>query len=131
MSTTLSDEALQKIYGWVDQVPLSRQKRNMARDFSDAVLTAEIIAHYHPHLIQLHNYSPSNSSQQKTYNWNTLQQKVLKKIAFILSKQDIEDIVQCKSGAIERFLQKLQVKVSEVGSVIGSLMLNSDLDLKV
>lgn len=31
----LTDEDLQKIYVWVDSIPLSRPKRNIARDFSD------------------------------------------------------------------------------------------------
>lgn len=31
----LSDAVLQDLYTWVDQIPLSRPKRNIARDFSD------------------------------------------------------------------------------------------------
>jgi hypothetical protein len=31
----LTDEELQKIYVWIDSIPLSRPKRNIARDFSD------------------------------------------------------------------------------------------------
>ena len=31
----LDDETLQTIYTWVDEVPLSRPKRNINRDFSD------------------------------------------------------------------------------------------------
>ena len=31
------------IYEWVDSIPLSRQKKNIARDFNDAVLLAEMI----------------------------------------------------------------------------------------
>lgn len=31
----LTDEELQRIYIWVDSIPLSRPKRNIARDFSD------------------------------------------------------------------------------------------------
>lgn len=44
----LSEEELNSIYNWVDEVPLSRPKKNIARDFSDGVLTAEIIAHFLP-----------------------------------------------------------------------------------
>lgn len=36
MDVELTSEQLDEIYEWVDQVPLSRPKRNMARDFSDA-----------------------------------------------------------------------------------------------
>lgn len=31
----LDDEALQVLYTWIDEIPLSRPKRNIARDFSD------------------------------------------------------------------------------------------------
>jgi hypothetical protein len=31
----LSDDELHALYAWVDELPLSRPKRNIARDFSD------------------------------------------------------------------------------------------------
>jgi hypothetical protein len=31
----LDDETLQSLYTWVDEIPLSRPKRNITRDFSD------------------------------------------------------------------------------------------------
>ena len=49
----------------MDEVPLSRPKRNIARDFSDGVLVAELVAHYFPSMVELHNYSSANSAQQK------------------------------------------------------------------
>ena len=33
--TTLSEEEMQEVYNWVDEIPLSRPKKNIARDFSD------------------------------------------------------------------------------------------------
>lgn len=68
----LTDEQLRRLYTWVDEIPLSRPKRNIARDFADAVLVAEIVSHYFPRLVELHNYPAANSTQQKLYNWNTL-----------------------------------------------------------
>jgi hypothetical protein len=38
-----SEEDIQDLYAWVDTVPLSRPKRNIARDFSDGVLMAETV----------------------------------------------------------------------------------------
>ena len=35
MEVVLSDEDLQRVYSWVDEIPLSRAKRNITRDFSD------------------------------------------------------------------------------------------------
>jgi len=31
----LDEDILQQIYTWIDEVPLSRPKKNIARDFSD------------------------------------------------------------------------------------------------
>ena len=72
MAAPLDEEALQKVYCWVDEVPLSRPKRNISRDFSDGVLVAEIVKHYFPKMVDIHNYSNANSMQQKMYNWETL-----------------------------------------------------------
>ena len=41
-----------------------------------AVALAEIVHHYFPKLVELHNYSPAHNSVQKMYNWTTLNQKV-------------------------------------------------------
>lgn len=32
----ISEEEMQEVYNWVDEIPLSRPKKNIARDFSDA-----------------------------------------------------------------------------------------------
>lgn len=82
----VTEDDLQQIYNWVDEIPLSRPKRNIARDFSDGVMLAEIIKHYVPKLIDLHNYSQAHSLSQKMYNWNTLNVKALKKLGLNLSK---------------------------------------------
>lgn len=39
---TLSNDDLTRLYTWVDEIKLSRPKRNIARDFSDGVLVAEV-----------------------------------------------------------------------------------------
>lgn len=109
----LDDEELQKIYVWVDSVPLSRPKRNISRDFSDGVLAAEMVAHYFPKLVELHNYSSANSLRQKLYNWATLNQKVFRRLNFDVKKSEIESIVNCKPGVIESILMQLQHKIAE------------------
>ncbi|EQC42554.1 hypothetical protein SDRG_00284 [Saprolegnia diclina VS20] len=111
-SIPLDDAILQKIYAWIDEVPLSRPKKNMGRDFSDGILAAEVIAYYFPRLVQMHNYSAANSVTQKQYNWNTLNTKVLRKLGFQLTKREMDDIVQCKPGAVEEFLTRLQIKIA-------------------
>ena len=51
----------------------------MARDFSDAginriilVLMAELIAHFNPKIVELHNYIATGSLSQKISNWKIL-----------------------------------------------------------
>ena len=95
------------IYEWVDSIQLSRPKKNIARDFCDCVLVAEIIKHYLPRLVDLHNYPSASSTMQKTTNWNTLNTKVLKKIGVKMSKQEINDVITCKPLAIEHLLQRI------------------------
>jgi len=95
----------------------------MSNHFSFIVLVAEVVKHYIPHLVEIHNYSAAHSVSQKTYNWNTLNQKVFKKIGFTLSKKDIEDSVNCVPDTIERILKVLQTHVS--------LSLNSTLQIKL
>lgn len=72
----LSDEQLQELYAWIDDIPLSRQKKNITRDFSDGVLTAEVVHHFVPRLVDLHNYSPANATQLKADNWRALNSKL-------------------------------------------------------
>ena len=68
----MEQEELQALYAWIDEIPLSRAKKNITRDFSDGVLAAEVVHHFLPKLVELHNYSPANSTSQKLDNWRTL-----------------------------------------------------------
>jgi hypothetical protein len=101
------DNKLMYIYEWVDSIPLSRQKKNISRDFNDAVLFAEMIKFHYPRLVDLHNYPSANSTKAKIINWETLNKKVLKKIGLKLSKNEIEDLVRSKQNAIENLLGRL------------------------
>jgi hypothetical protein len=60
------------------------------------VLLAELVAHYFPKLVELHNYTSTTSATTKLANWNTLNsmmifnlEKVLKKLNYQISKNDI------------------------------------------
>lgn len=109
-----NEEDLQSLYNWVDETPLSRPKRNIARDFADGVLFAEILNNHFPRLVDMHNYSAANSHTQKLTNWNTLNAKVLKKIGYTIHPQDVDDICRAVPDAIERVLRVLQEKVIQV-----------------
>ncbi|GCB60257.1 hypothetical protein scyTo_0014135 [Scyliorhinus torazame] len=72
MTAGMDEESLQDLYSWVDTIHLSRAKRNIARDFSDGVLIAEVVKFHFPKLVEMHNYTPANSTQQKLNNWTHL-----------------------------------------------------------
>lgn len=68
----LTEDELNIVYNWVDEIPLSRPKKNISRDFADGVLMAEIVAHFLPKLVEVHNYSAAHSLSMKATNWDTL-----------------------------------------------------------
>ena len=103
----ISEDELMSIYEWLDSIPLTKPKKNIARDFSDGQLLAEIIKYYLPKMIDINNYPSSSNTNQKNYNWITLNNKVLKKINVKLSKNEIDDIISCKNLAIEHLLNKV------------------------
>ena len=143
----LDDEELQRVYQWVDEIPLSRPKRSIARDFADGVLVAEIVCHYFPKMIELHNYSNANGYAQKIYNWcvrhregvrepkapavaqravspplcgrSTLNQKVFKKLGFQLQKEEMDGLCNCQTQAVERLLKTLQMKMAKCARTHG------------
>lgn len=57
--------------------------------------------------------SSANGSTQKMYNWNTLNQKVFKRMGFTIPKSECDAIVNCQQGAIERVLKMVKVKLSK------------------
>ena len=62
--------------------------------FVHLVLLAEVIKHFLPQLVELHNYSAAHSVQQKSYNWETLNTKVLKKLNMQLAPGDVKSVVE-------------------------------------
>ena len=101
------DNKLMYIYEWVDSIPLSRQKKNISRDFNDAVLFAQMIKYHYPRLVDLHNYPSASSTKAKIINWETLNKKVLSKIGLKIGKNEIDDLVRSKPNAIENLLGRL------------------------
>ncbi|CAN2388315.1 negative regulation of microtubule depolymerization [Pristimantis euphronides] len=107
------EQSLQELYSWVDRIPLSRPKKNIGRDFSDGVLTAEVVKYYFPKLVEMHNYVPANSTQQKLSNWTILNRKVLSKLNFSVPDDVIRRIAQCSPGVVELVLCTLRQKMEE------------------
>jgi ribosomal protein L12E/L44/L45/RPP1/RPP2 len=93
---------------WIDSLPLSRKRKNLARDFSDGVMMAEVLHIFHPKLVDLHNYEQGLRIDTKIYNWNTLNQKVFKKIGVVIDSAKITAIANAQPGVVDTFL--LQVR---------------------
>jgi len=109
----LDGDALNELYRWIDAVPLSRPKKNIARDFSDGVSVAEIIHHYLPRAVEMHNYGVASATGQKRINWNTLNRKVFGKLNIKLNEITLNNVVECKPGAIEQVLWDLRRRIQE------------------
>ena len=110
----LSEEDLHDLYLWVDGIPISRPKRNIARDFSDGCCVAEIVKHYFPKLVEIHNFQPANGMTGKVANWDTLNNRVFRKLYFEVPREEIRDISAAVPGAIERFLRALRTKITQI-----------------
>lgn len=50
----IDEEEMQLIYNWIDEIPLSRPKRNIARDFSDG---GKITMHSEETILPKFNYN--------------------------------------------------------------------------
>ncbi|KAI6656553.1 hypothetical protein LOD99_1348 [Oopsacas minuta] len=107
----LDDTSLQELYSWIDSIPLSRPKKNISRDFSDGVLAAEVVSHFIPRLVELHNYSPASSTTQKLTNWQTLNRKVLVKVGLKLPDGTLRQIVSCQPGSVEIALHNIKLRL--------------------
>ena len=92
----------------MDTFTLSRPKKNIARDFADGCLVAELIQKYHPHLVQIHNYSSVNNRKTKLANWKLLETKVLNKIGLKLPPVLVEQVIDAQYMAIEKLLLVLK-----------------------
>merc|ERR1712002_1125179 len=109
--TDLDEESLQLLYEWIDEIPLSRPKRTITRDFSDGMLVAEVIQHYFPKMVDLHNYSPASSSAQKMNNWGMLQRKVFSRLKMSVPEPVVRAISNNKPGVVEMVLLQLKQKI--------------------
>ncbi|XP_072933876.1 sperm flagellar protein 1-like isoform X2 [Epargyreus clarus] len=102
---------IESVLAWVDTFKLSRPTKKINRDFSDAVLLAEILSVHYPKLVEMHNYPPRNSHALKLNNWMTLNRKVLKKLRLTLCCNTMEQLANSAPGVIERVLVMVRDKI--------------------
>jgi hypothetical protein len=106
--TDLTETDLEDLYQWIDTVPLSRRKKNLPRDFSDAVLMSEVVHHFFPRLVDLHNYDQALRIDTRVANWTTLSSKVLKRLNLELDTETIAGLASARVGMIEGLLWNLR-----------------------
>lgn len=109
----LNDQVLEDLYEWIDQIPLSRQKKRIERDFSDGYCVGEIVKHFLPQFIELHNLTPAHNLQQKLSNWGMLNHKVFSRFGLNVPLNITQNICNAKPGYIEVFLYNLRYKIDE------------------
>lgn len=109
----LDDQLLQDLYSWIDQIPLSRPKKRIEKDFADGVMVAELIKYYFPTWVDLHNYPTANSTQQKLINWGLLNRKILYRFGLNVPEPVMRGICLGKGGLVEVFLYNLRTKVDD------------------
>eukprot|EP00958_Prasinococcus_capsulatus_P001211 scaffold106_cov380-Prasinococcus_capsulatus_cf.AAC.49 len=61
--------------------------------------------------------SAANGMAQKMYNWNTLNVKVLRKLGFSLSAEEMEACAQSQPYAIERVLKRTRTYTLKAAKV--------------
>ncbi|XP_029041032.1 uncharacterized protein LOC114875194 [Osmia bicornis bicornis] len=116
----------EELYAWISTIPFSKPTKNLNRDFSDAVMMAEILKVYYPRCVDLHNYVPVSSINTKKENWSLLNRKVLSKIDMKLTKDMINQLANCQPGAIENVLVELRNKVSKNSDYQNSSNISGD-----
>ncbi|XP_070212529.1 sperm flagellar protein 1-like isoform X3 [Littorina saxatilis] len=113
MEDYFDDMELENLYQWIDRIPLTRPKKNLAKDFSDGVLVAELIKYYFPRMVDLHNYTPAHSSKQKQENWYLLNRRVLQNLDLDLSEDVIRALSNAKAKVVEKVLMMLRNQIDK------------------
>lgn len=123
-----SSSNYEDLYQWLDQYKITRPKRNINRDFSDAskiqsnnkikfilhiyyylpVPLVEILKQHYPKMVETHNYSPKNSYAEKLINWQTLNRKILSKLKLNVDNTMLERLSKSEQGAIQTVLLNIK-----------------------
>jgi hypothetical protein len=120
----MDEEEVENTISWLNIIPLSRRTGNLARDFSDGVMLAEILKYYYPRHVDLHNYPPVFKRASKFENWFTLNKKVLRKLDIGISVITIEKIVSGEIDAVLNLLTEIRLEIEKAKE--GQLEDNSD-----
>ncbi|KAB0391083.1 hypothetical protein E2I00_008963, partial [Balaenoptera physalus] len=108
MAGSVDEEALHQLYLWVDNIPLSRPKRNLSRDFSDGGVRSSVCVpgrRGHQVLLPQDGASPPSLCLPP--------RKVLNKLSFSVPADVMRKIAQCTPGVVELVLIPLRQCLEE------------------
>jgi hypothetical protein len=75
---------------------------------------------FYPKLVDLHNYEQGLRIDTKIYNWNTLNQKVFKKIGVSIDAATITAIANGHAGVVDTFLVQVRGVATKPQSSAGN-----------
>uniref|UniRef100_W5MA54 Uncharacterized protein n=1 Tax=Lepisosteus oculatus TaxID=7918 RepID=W5MA54_LEPOC len=111
MDAEPGEEVLQDLYAWIDQIPLSRPKRSVARDFSDGGYVQ---------VPKVYSYT-NEASEQRRLDWTCSQtdrpkQKPSSHVdpAFLLLMEEKEQALL----ALQETMEILQMKVNRLEHLV-------------
>ncbi|ACY70514.1 sperm flagellar protein 1 [Drosophila virilis] len=103
---TLNAKELQQLDDWMihKQIKLDNRTR---RDLSDVVTVARLFRKLNAKLVDMYNFSSHSSLALKLENWKMFNLKVLRKLGFKLSRNDLEQLASARRTAAESLLYHL------------------------
>ncbi|XP_064537687.1 uncharacterized protein LOC135427895 [Drosophila montana] len=103
---TLNAEELKELDDWMihKQIKLDNRTR---RDLSDVVTVARLFKKFNARLVGMYNYSSHSSFALKLENWEIFNLKVLRKLGFKLSRDDLEQLASASLTASQSLLYHL------------------------
>ncbi len=76
-------------------------------------LLAEVVQHFLPDIINIHNYITTGTFTQKKSNWEVLNRKVFGRLGLNLPEVIINDLCNAKPSIVEIVLFNLRAKMNE------------------
>ncbi|GCB70900.1 hypothetical protein scyTo_0008712 [Scyliorhinus torazame] len=90
-----------------------RREKWQMKHFLTKCRIAEVVKHFLPKLVDIHNYFPANSTQQKLSNWQILNRQVFSKLRYHIPEDMLTKLIKSSPGIIETVLCMLRQKIEE------------------
>jgi len=109
----MDSKLIDEIHTWALRSNLSKEVHDFAREFSDGVLLAEIIAHFLPRYVALNTFTHVHSVALKKYNWESLQKVVFRHLNIKLTNEQIDRLANSEPYAIEQLMVMMRDRIEE------------------